>query len=101
MSPAELVTVSPCSKLRALRFADANQFQAFVQLREADVVGRDAFLRVAKELLALLDGFPAFFERREVPLLAFATHDPQAPAPLIEREPPADRERLDDLVCAE
>ena len=101
MAPAELVPVSPCSKLRALRVADANQFQAFVHLRQADVVGRDAFLRVVEELFALLDGFPSFLERREVPLLALATHDPQAPAPLIEREPSADRERLDDLVGAE
>jgi hypothetical protein len=98
---AELVTVTPGRKLGSLRLPDPNQLQAFAQPREADVVGRDPLPRVAEELLALLDRFPPFFERREVPLLALATNNPEAPEFLVERQAPSHGERLDHLVRAE
>src|SRR5205823_13947879 len=74
----ELIAVAPRGKLRAQRLPDADQFETLVQSSEADVFRRDALSCRTEASLAILDGFPAFFERREVPTLALATHRPQA-----------------------
>jgi hypothetical protein len=77
------------------------QLESFAQPRQPDVVGRDALARIVEEVLACLDRFPAFLERREVPLLALAADDPEPALRLVEGEPPSDREGLNDLVGAE
>src|SRR5688572_19790755 len=100
-APPELVAVPPRGELRSLWFTDANELEAFRKSREADVVRRDALPRVMKQPLARLDRLPTFFDRRQVPLFALSTDDPQPALSLVERESPSDRKRLYDLVRAE
>src|SRR5205823_2562652 len=97
----ELIAVAPRGKLRAQRLPDADQFETLVQSSEADVFRRDALSCRTEASLAILDGFPAFFERREVPTLALATHRPQAAFGGVEGQPSPDGERLDDRIRAE
>src|SRR5688572_19693195 len=68
---------------------------------EPDVVGGHPEARSAKERLALLDGFPPFLDRREVPLRATETHRPEASLRCIEGNSPPDREVFHDIVGAE
>ena len=68
---------------------------------EADLVGGDAEAGVSIEALALFDGFPTFFGRREVPLAAAPTDDPETAALGIERESAANGKVLDGVVRLE
>ena len=97
----KLVSVPPRRHLRPLRLAYAHQGRAVSDPREPDVVRGDPKPRVAKRPLALLDRFPPFFERREVPALARAAHDPQSSLRGVERQATADRKVLDRLVGSE
>src|SRR5689334_382033 len=69
--------------------------------RESDLVGGRAKPRVTIEALTLLDRFPAFLGRSQVPLPATTTHDPEAATLGVECEATADREVLDGLVSLE
>src|SRR5690606_16041435 len=99
--PAELVAVAPGRELGPERRADAYQFHPLEQPREPDVLRRDAHARAAEQPLAVLDRLPALLERREVPALALAAHDPEPALRAVERDAPADREVLEHLVRAE
>lgn len=98
---SELITISPRSKFGSLRFPDANEFETFRQSGEADLVGRNTLARIAIQSLAGFDRLPSLFQWRQIPLRAPAADDPQAAKSLIEGQPPAYRERFNDLVRAE
>ena len=100
-APTELVSVSPRRELRAHRPPDAHQFQPLLVTGEPHIFGRDAQLRVTEEPLAHLDRFPALFDRREVPALTLAAHDPETASLGVEGESAPDREVLDHLVRSE
>src|SRR6185437_1791171 len=85
-SLAELIPVSPCSHFGPLRITDTDQLQTFAHARESDVFRRHAQLRVAKQPLALLDRFPSFFDRSEIPSLTRATNYPQPALVPVERK---------------
>src|SRR5919201_2932894 len=98
---AELVAVTPRGDLGTQRAADAHQLETLRQARQPDVVCRHAQARRCEPALAVLDCFPAFFERREVPALALLANDPQSALRRVKRQTSTDGERLDDLVRAE
>src|SRR6185437_691876 len=62
-APAELITVAPRGQFRTQRLTNAHQRHAVAQLRETDVVGREAQFRAAESALAVLDCFPSLLER--------------------------------------
>src|SRR6185437_9001977 len=100
-SLAELIPVSPCSHFGPLRITDTDQLQTFAHARESDVFRRHAQLRVAKQPLALLDRFPSFFDRSEIPSLTRATNYPQPALVPVERKSASNGEVLDYFVRAE
>ena len=99
--PPKLVPVAPRGELRPQRFPDAHQREALRVTGKADVVGGNAEVRVPEDPLAVLDGLPALFQRREVPAFALAADDPEEAAGGVERETASHGERLDNLVGAE
>src|SRR6185437_10722486 len=98
---SELIAVAPRGELRPQRPANANELEPLAQPRHADVVGGHAQLRRAEAPLALFNGFPALIQRREVPPLTLATHDPESPPFGVERQASPDGERLDHLIRSE
>jgi hypothetical protein len=99
--PRQPSAVPPRRDLRQQRRADANELESAAELRQADVVGRHPEARAAEAALALVDRLPALLERRQVPSPTARAHDPQAPLPRIEREPPPDGERREEVVRAQ
>src|SRR5262249_37401233 len=97
----ELIAVAPGGEFRTQRRTDADEGEPIAELGETDVVSGNAAARVAVELLGLLDCFPAFLERRQVPPLALRAHDPEPPFGGIECQALPDRERFDRLIRAE
>ena len=95
---SELIAIAPRGELGPQRFANPYQLQSFGQSGESDVFCGHSLEGVAEQALAAFDCFPTFLEWREVPPLAFLADNPEAAPPLIERQPPPNRERLDDLV---
>ena len=95
----ELIAVAPRGELGTLRRANSHERRPVTQLRQADVLGRDAAPRITKQLLGRLDRLPAVLERREIPSLAVRAHDPQPSLRGVEREPLSDREGLERLVA--
>src|SRR5690606_15686131 len=101
IAPREALAVAPRGELRPQRLPDADEIRAVTQRGEADLLGGHTLLRIAVEALPFLDAFPARLQRREVPLPAAGTHDPETPARLVEGEALPDREVLDGLVATE
>src|SRR5690606_25269471 len=83
---AESFVVAPRRELGSKRLTDANDHSAVAQLRHPNLIRRHALLRVAIELLALFDGFPALLKWRKIPLPATRAHRPQPATRLIKRE---------------
>src|SRR5262249_18225221 len=98
---SELIAVTPRRHFRSLRLANADELEAFRNSREPDVVRRHAQSCRTEQPLALLDGFPAFLDRREIPSLTFSADHPQASTRGIERQTSTDREMLDRFVLAQ
>ena len=81
---AKLIAVAPRGHLGTQRAADAHELESLTQLREPDVVGRDTDAGLGELALALLDRFPPLLDRRQVPALAAAAHDPEPPFRRVE-----------------
>jgi hypothetical protein len=101
-SPAQqLLAVSPGRQLAGHCGADTDQPRSIRQLCNADILRLHAQARIAEQFLGLFDTLPAFLDRRQIPARAERTDRPQAALPGVERQLPADGERLERLVCAE
>ena len=100
-APAELVAVAPCGEFLADGIADPDEHEAFFQLCEADVVGRDPRTCVPEGAFAGFDRLPARLQRGEVPALAAPAHDPQPSLRPVKGEAAPDRELLDGFVPVE
>jgi hypothetical protein len=101
MAASELIPVTPRGELWPQRLSDADQLESLGKSRETDVFRGHAFVRVAKQPLAILDRFPTFLEWGEIPPLARLAHHPEPAAPLIEGQPSPHWERLDDFIRAQ
>jgi hypothetical protein len=99
-APAELIAVPPGGELRSEWLTDAHELRSVAKSGKSDLIRRSAQSRTTIEPLGVLDGFPTFFERREVPSLAGGAHDPQPTFGCVECEPATDREMLDGLVMS-
>jgi hypothetical protein len=93
--------VAPRRQLGAGRAAHAHELHPAGELRERHVRRAVAARRRAEQALARLERLPALLHRREVPPPAGEAHGPEPPARHVERDAPADRERLDRRVPAE
>jgi len=100
-SAAKNRSVPPGGEFGPERLADANELCSVAQPRESDIVRLGAEFLRAEQALTLFDRLPSLVERREIPPAACDAHDPEAAVVRIERETPADRERLDAVVLAE
>ena len=97
----EPIAVTPRGELRPQRRTDADQFEAFANAREADVVGGEARARVAEHPLAGVDSLESRVERDQVPPGTRRADHPESPLRRVERQPAPDREGLQDLVGSE
>ncbi len=97
---AELIPISPCCHFWPQRIADPYELEPFTHACEADVIGRHSQLRAAKQSLALLDRFPSFFERCEVPARARLAYDPESSLLSIECQAASNGKMLDYFVRA-
>jgi hypothetical protein len=100
-SSPELVAVTPRRELRPLRLADSYELETLAESGEPDLISRNPELRRTVRPLTLLDRFPPFLDRREVPALAPPAHDPQASLRGVERKPAPDGKMLDRFVGSE
>ena len=100
-APAKHAAVAPRSELRTQRTANANELGAVSKTGKPHVIRLRAQALGAEFAFALLDGFPALLDRREIPARAVRADDPQPSFVRIERQASPDWEVLDGLVLAE